>query len=602
MSKGRGLSYKKPKDTKQTLLRLVHYLGYHKWTMVMIAILVMSSSLANIYGTYLLKPIVNETILNFDLVGLGKMLLWLAIIYGVGALSTLGYNQLMVRVAQSIISQIRRELFTHVQQLELRYFDQHTVGEIMGYFTNDIDTVSDALNNSFTLLIQSFTVTVGTLVMIVVLDWKLSSVVFICLGFMLVYVLFNSRRSRLNFRSQQKAMAKLNGYIEEIVSGQRVSRVFNHEAQDLERFSDLSAQLREASTKAQTYSGRLVPVIVSISYINYALSAMIGGLFALSGLMSVGTLTAYLVYVRQSAMPLNQFSNNINFILVALAGAERIFEVLDLVPEADEGYYGLVERDHQWYWAYHDEEIPLKGHVSFDSVSFGYSKKKKTLDEISLYAYPGEKVAFVGSTGAGKTTIINLISRFYEIDEGQIIVDGLDSKNIRKADLRRALGMVIQDTHLFTGTIAENIRYGRLDASDADIIDAAKLANADSFIRRLPDGYQTFLENDGGNLSQGQRQLLSIARTAIANPPILILDEATSSIDTRTEKLIEKGMDRLMEGRTVFVIAHRLSTVRHSDVILVLEHGVIIERGNHEELLQQQGVYYQLYTGKTELS
>lgn len=603
MSRGRAMGYKKPKDTKKTLRILIHYLGFHRWTVLLVSILVITSSLANVLGTYMLKPLVNDYIIPMDIPGLIRGLIVLGIIYAVGALSTLGYNQLMVGVAQKVIARIRKDLFAHVQTLPLSFFDGMTHGELMSYFTNDVDTISDALNNSFTLLIQSLTVTTGTLLMIIVLNWQLSIVVFVSLGFMLIYVNYNSRKSRINFREQQKNMANLNGYIEEIISGQKVSRVFNHEQQDFEKFTELSANLRDASARAQTYAGRLVPVIVSISYINYSLSAAIGGLFAISGLMSVGSLTAYLVYVRQSAMPLNQFSQQINFILIALAGAERIFSIMEIEPESDQGKTVLEATGKEsWMWKSSTVNTPLQGKVVFDHVSFGYQSNRYVLEDISLFAKPGQKVALVGSTGAGKTTIINLITRFYEINAGTIFYDGIPLTDIQKDSLRHSLGMVNQDTHLFSGTIMDNIRYGKLDASDEEVIEAAKLANADSFIRRLPQGYHTALSNDGANLSQGQRQLLSIARTALADPPVLILDEATSSIDTRTEKLIERGMDRLMNNRTVFVIAHRLSTVRNSDAILVLEHGHIIERGSHEELLQQKGRYYQLYYGLSELS
>ncbi len=603
MSRNRMAGYKKPQDTGKTLRILIHYLGFHRFTVIVVAVLVILSSLASVFGTYLLKPIVNDYIMVQDIAGLIQMLGFLGVIYGVGALSTLGYNQLMVGVAQKVIARIRKDLFEHTQSLPMSFFDGMTHGELMSYFTNDVDTIADALNNSFTLLVQSLTVTVGTLVMIVVLSWQLSLVVFASLFLMLVYVRYNSKKSRENFRRQQKAMASLNGYIEEIMTGQKVSRVFNHEVQDFDAFTQYSDALRSSATKAQTYAGRLVPVIVSISYMNYSLSATIGGLFAISGLMSVGSLTAYLVYVRQSAMPLNQFSQQMNFILIALAGAERIFNLMEMESEVDEGQVTLSKTgDESWTWTVDQQSTPMAGKVVFDQVSFGYEPKRMILKNISLFAKPGQKVALVGSTGAGKTTIINLISRFYEISKGSIFFDGIDLRQMEKSSLRSSLGMVNQDTHLFSGTIADNIRYGRLEATDDDVVAAAKLANADSFIRRLPQGYQTLLNNDGANLSQGQRQLLSIARTAIADPPVLILDEATSSVDTRTEKLIEKGMDKLMQGRTVFVIAHRLSTVRNADAILVLEHGEIIERGNHDELLELKGRYYQLYYGLSELS
>ena len=446
-------------------------------------------------------------------------------------------------------------------------------------------------------------------------------IVFVFLGFMMAFIRFNGRRSRKYFTRQQKYLGSINGFVEEMVAGQKVEKVFNHEPQDFEEFCRRNEAYRKASTKALTYSGMTIPTIVSLSYVNYAVSACVGGLFAMAGLTDLGTVASYLVYVRQSAMPMNQFTQQINFLLAALSGAERIFEMMNEEPEVDEGRVtlcnvrenadgALSECDgyspkHAWKVPSADGSsftlVPLKGDVRFEHVVFGYTPETKVLNDISLYAKPGQKIAFVGSTGAGKTTIINLINRFYEIGGGRITYDGIDIRNIRKDDLRRSLSVVIQDTHLFTGTIADNIRYGRLDATDEDVKAAAKVANAHSFIRRLPDGYNTVLHSDGGNLSQGQRQLLAIARAAISRPPVLILDEATSSIDTRTEKLIEKGMDALMDGRTVFVIAHRLSTVRNSKAIMVLEKGSIIERGSHEELLEQQGRYYKLYTGQFEL-
>lgn len=632
----RTSSYKRPKNTKKALRQMFGYLGRHKKSMAVIAVLVAVSALANIYGTYLLKPVINTYVLKKDVPGLIRMICFMGVMYGIGALACFGYNQLMVHTSQTVVKEIRADLFAHVQKLPLKYFDAHTHGELMSRFTNDVDTISEALNNSFAMLIQSFITVTGTIVMLLVLDARLSLIVFAFLFLMALYIRHNGKLSKKYFSEQQENLAKINGFVEEMVAGQKVEKVFNHEPQDFEEFCRRNEALRIASTKALTYSGMTVPTVVALSYINYAVSACVGGLFALSGLTDLGTLASYLVYVRQSAMPMNQFTQQINFLLVALASAERIFEMMQEAPEQDEGTVTLChvrEREDgslqeceeycgrfAWKVPHLTESgkipdrrelaqaksviyslVPLKGDVRFEEVVFGYTPEKMILNGISLYAKPGQKIAFVGSTGAGKTTIINLINRFYEINGGRILYDGIDIRDMKKDDLRRSLSMVIQDTHLFTGTISDNIRYGRLYAPEEDVRAAARVANADSFIRRLPNGYDTMLEGDGANLSQGQRQLLAIARAAISRPPVLILDEATSSIDTRTEKLIEQGMDALMEGRTVFVIAHRLSTVRNSRAILVLEKGHIIERGSHEELLEQKGRYYQLYTGQTEL-
>lgn len=633
----RTTSYKRPKNTKKTLLQMFSYLGRHKKIMAAIAVLVAVSALANIYGTYLLKPVINTYVLQKDVPGLIRMILFMGVMYAVGALACFGYNQLMIRTSQTVVKEIRADLFSHVQKLPLKYFDAHTHGELMSRFTNDVDTISEALNNSFAMLIQSFITVSGTIIMLLVLDARLSLIVFFFLFLMVLYIRHNGKLSKKYFSEQQAHLGSINGFVEEMVAGQKVEKVFNHEPQDFEEFCRRNEALREASTKALTYSGMTVPTVVALSYVNYAVSACVGGLFALSGLTDLGTLASYLVYVRQSAMPMNQFTQQINFLLVALASAERIFEMMNEEPEEDEGTVtlcnvrkredGTLEECEEycglfaWKVPYLSENsghiptkqelrdaqgvtyslVPLKGDVRFHDVVFGYVPEKTILNGISLYAKPGQKIAFVGSTGAGKTTIINLINRFYEISGGTILYDGINIRDMKKDDLRRSLSMVIQDTHLFTGTISDNIRYGRLYASEEDVREAAKIANADSFIRRLPKGYDTMLEGDGANLSQGQRQLLAIARAAISRPPVLILDEATSSIDTRTEKLIEQGMDALMDGRTVFVIAHRLSTVRNSKAIMVLEKGTIIERGSHEELLEQKGRYYQLYTGQFEL-
>ena len=623
-------NYNRPKNTRRTLMQMLSYLGRHKWYMLMIALLVTVSASASILGTYLLKPVINNYIIPGDIPGLVKMLILMGILYLCGALSCYAYNQMMVHISQQVVSEIRSDLFVHTQRLPLTYFDAHTHGELMSRFTNDVDTISEALNSSFAMMIQSFITITGTLAMLLILSLKLSLIVMVFLALMILFIRFNGRRSKKYFVQQQKYLGSINGFVEEMVAGQKVEKVFNHEAQDYEKFCRRNEAFRAAATKALTYSGMTVPTIVSLSYINYALSACVGGLFALAGLTDLGTLASYLVYVRQSAMPMNQFTQQINFLLAALSGAERIFDMMNEGQESDEGSVTLCNvavdgngemkecagftQDFAWkvpagVTVFTDADnsgqafrlVPLKGDVRFNQVVFGYTPEKTILNGISLYAKPGQKIAFVGSTGAGKTTIINLVNRFYEINSGSITYDGIDIRDIKKDDLRRSLSMVIQDTHLFTGTIADNIRYGRLDATDGDVVNAAKVANAHSFIRRLPKGYDTVLHSDGSNLSQGQRQLLAIARAAISRPPVLILDEATSSIDTRTEKLIEKGMDALMDGRTVFVIAHRLSTVRNSKAIMVLEKGEIIERGNHDELLEQKGRYYQLYTGQFEL-
>ena len=588
--------------------------------LLLVGILAAVSASANLLGTYMIKPIVNRILEGEGMEGLLRGVALAALIYGIGALSTLGYTQIMVRAAQEILRDIRRDLFARLQKLPLSFFDSQKKGDLMSMFTNDVDTVSDALNNSFATIIQSFIQVAGTLCLLFVLNYRLSFLVFLGYGAMFLYIRYSTNRSKFYFLRQQEALGDLDGYIEEMTAGQKVVKVFNHEAENLEGFRKRNERLREAGTSAQSYAATMIPAVVSISFVNYALIAVIGGIMVIAGLSDVGSLASYLVFVRQSAMPINQLTQQGNFLLASLAGAERIFRTMEEVPETDEGTVELVNvrrtdegdlvpcNEKTGFWAWRDSSlpeaplVPLRGDVRFDRVSFSYEPGQDILHEISLYAKPGQKVAFVGSTGAGKTTITNLINRFYEIRSGSITYDGIDVRRIRKADLRRSLGVVLQDTHLFTGTVADNIRFGKLDATDEEIRQAARIANADSFIRRLPEGYDTMVTGDGANLSQGQRQLLAIARAAAADPPVLILDEATSSIDTRTEALIERGMDQLMKGRTVFVIAHRLSTVRNADIIIVLEHGQIIERGSHRELLAMKGEYYRLYHGMFELS
>ena len=599
----RQLSAKKPKNLAYTLRTLLSYMGRHRYLLLVVAVLVTVSALCNLLGTYMIRPVVNN-LATGGMASLFKGVALTAGIYLTGALSAYGYSQTMVKAAQKVLFDIRRDLFAHLQTLPLRFFDTRRHGDVMSYFTNDVDTISDALNNSFAMVIQSFIQVVGTLTMLFLLNWRLTLVVAVCYVVMFLYIRFSGKRSKSYYRTQQASLGDLDGYIEEMVAGQKVVKVFNHEEENLRRFREKNEALRRSGTGAQAYAATMVPAVVSISYINYAIVAALGGYMAMKGITDVGSLASYLVFVRQAAMPINQFTQQSNFLLAALAGAERVFEAMDQPSEVDKGAVELVkERDGGWSWRKPDgTAVPLRGDVRFDHVTFGYDPSHPILKDISLFAKPGQKIAFVGSTGAGKTTITNLINRFYDVQKGTVTYDGIDVKDIRKDDLRRSLGMVLQDTHLFTGTIADNIRFGKLDATMEEVERAARIANADSFIRRLPQGYDTMVTSDGANLSQGQRQLLAIARAAVADPPVLILDEATSSIDTRTEALIEKGMDQLMEGRTVFVIAHRLSTVRNANAIMVLEHGQIVERGSNDDLLEQKGEYYQLYNGMFELS
>ena len=611
-----GHGFQRPKDMKGTFKKLMHYVGRYKGSLVLVAVCLIVSSAGSVATSYMLKPLLNNYIIPGDFPGLFRMLLLMGGLFALSSLCSYAYARIMVHVAQHTVAALRQDLFDRLQELPIRYYDRHQSGDLMSRFTNDIDTVSEMLNSSFASIISNVLTFVGTVVMMLVLNPWLTLITFLFLGLMAVVVKTVGGRSRTSFQRQQAALGAMNGYIEEMIEGQKVIKVFNHEDEAITRFTGLNNGYRDAATAAQAYAGMMMPAMGNLSKINYAVTCCVGGLLAIGGVFDVGSLGAYLLYVKQVSQPVGQISQQINTLLAAAAGAERIFAVMEEQPETDEGKTIIVrvekngdtltetaERTGHWAWKKPDGTlVELRGDVRFDHVSFSYDGEKTVLNDVSLFAKPGQKIAFVGSTGAGKTTITNLINRFYDVQQGTITYDGIDVKDIAKDSLRRSLGIVLQDTHLFTGTVADNIRYGKLDATDEEVRAAAKLANADAFIRHLPQGYDTVITGDGGSLSQGERQLLAIARAAVSDPPVLILDEATSSIDTRTETLIERGMDSLMEGRTVFVIAHRLSTVRNSRAILVLEQGRVIERGDHAELLAQHGKYYQLYTGQAELS
>lgn len=619
----RKQSFAKPKNAKGTFRRILKYFKPYRGQLVLVQIGLLASVAANIAGTYMLVPIINEYIVpwignaNPDFTGLIGQLTVMAVVYTAGILGTFMYNRLMINVSTGTLLKLRLEMFTKMQTLPISYFDKRTHGEIMSTYTNDTDVMREMISQGLPSFISSAVRIVGVFTMMIVLNPILTGIAILMLVIMMLITKAIAGRSGRFFKARQDSVGKVNGYIEEMIEGQKVVKVFCHEQAVNSRFDELNETLRRNTAAASTLASIMGPIMNNLSHVTYAIIAASGGLLGVAGIIDIGTLGAFLQYTRSFSMPVAEISQQANNVLSALAGAERIFALLDEKAEEDEGDIVMVnarvnekgeleecsERTEIWAWKKPTGElIRVRGDVRFEDVTFSYDGKVDVLKNVSLYAKPGQKIAFVGSTGAGKTTITNLINRFYDIQSGRITYDGIPIRQIKKASLRGSLGMVLQDTHLFTGTVRENIRYGRLDATDEEIVSAAKLANAHYFISHLPEGYDTVLTADGANLSQGQRQLIAIARAAVADPPVLILDEATSSIDTRTESLIEKGMDSLMKDRTVFVIAHRLSTVRNSDAIMVLEHGEIIERGNHDELIKQQGKYYQLYMGMFELS
>ncbi|MEN6482640.1 MAG: ABC transporter ATP-binding protein [Anaerolineaceae bacterium] len=615
--------FEKPKNAKQTMLRLMGYLMNYRLSLVVVIIMLLINTASSLAGNYFLKPLINDYILPGNFTGLVGALGILAGIYLAGVAASYLQSRIMMITAQKTTNKLRSDLFDKMQSLPLKYFDSHTHGELMSRYTNDIDNIQMSLEQSVTSLIFSALLFVGTIVMMLVLSPILFIVTFMVMALTIFIISKITGKSAAYYKDQQRTIGQLNGFIEELVDGQKVVKVFNREENAIKEFEQLNENYREAATNANFYAGVIMPISMNLNNISYAATAVFGGILTVFGRFDIGSLAAFLQYSRQISQPINQITMQLNNLLAALAGAERVFDVMDQDPEVDDGVVSLVgvikkadgsiepntngSRPTHWAWKYPQPDgsinyIELKGDVRFQNVTFGYEPGKTVLKNVSLFAKPGQKLAFVGSTGAGKTTITNLINRFYDIEEGEITYDGINIKLIQKDPLRLSLGMVLQDTHLFSGTIMDNIRYGRLDATDEECIAVAKQVSAHSFIRRLPQGYDTYITADGGNLSQGQRQLLAIARAAVADPPVMILDEATSSIDTRTERLIEKGMDKLMENRTVFVIAHRLSTVRNSNAIIVLENGEIIERGDHDDLLEQKGRYYQLYTGQYQLT
>ena len=621
---------RKAKNPKQTLLRLMSYLKPYAPTLIFVLVCILLASIAQAQGSRALGPLVDDYILpmvesgSTDFSPLLSYLMKMACIFAVGAVAAFLYNYLMVGVTQGVQKTIRDNLFSNMQRLPLRYFDSHAAGDIMSRYTSDIDTLRQVISQSLPQCVSSIMTLVVVLWNLIDTSWILTIVMVFTVGAVIYVTKVLAGKSAGYFIGQQKSLGAVNGYIEEMISGQKVVKIFNHEEVCKEDFDKLNEELRANAFNAGKFSNMLGPINNNLGYVQYAILAIFGGLLCIKSdgrLLTLGSLMAFMVLSRSFNMPISQISNQINAIVMALAGAERIFDLMDEEPEEDEGYVTLVNAkidadgtvhecpEHTGHWAWrHPHQADgtvsyteLKGDITMEHVDFGYVPEKTVLHDVTLYAHPGQKIAFVGATGAGKTTITNLINRFYDIADGKIRYDGINVNKICKPDLRRSLGVVLQETNLFTGTVMDNIRYGKLDATDEDCIHAAKLANADDFITRLPDGYNTMLTANGASLSQGQRQLIAIARAAVADPPVMILDEATSSIDTHTESLVQAGMDALMKGRTVFVIAHRLSTVRNSDCIMVLDHGRIIERGTHDDLIAQKGTYYQLYTGAFEL-
>lgn len=624
---GRGPKGPRPKveNPGRLFMRLLAYImKNYAVHCILVVICIFITVLASVQGTWFMQTLIDSYILPLigqadpDFSGLLHAIMRVAVFYLIGAIASYIYTRIMVNVSQGTLKNLRDDMFTHMEELPIRYFDTHYHGDIMSTYTNDIDTLRQMISQSMPQFLNSIITIVSVFVSMLLLNVPLTIVTLLMIGVTLFATKKIGALSAKYFIAQQKDIATVNGYIEEMMNGQKVVKVFTHEEESIENFNRLNDQLFHSADNANKFGNILMPVNAQIGNISYVLCALVGGVLALNGIggFTLGKLASFLTYNKSFSQPVNQLSMQLNNIVMALAGSERIFKLLDEEPETDEGYVTLVrarkengqiveskERTGMWAWKHtHQADgsvdyIELKGDVVFDDVDFGYNPDKIVLHNVDLYATPGQKIAFVGSTGAGKTTITNLINRFYDIQDGKIRYDGININKIKKDDLRHSLGIVLQDTHLFTATVMENIRYGKLDATDEEVIAAAKLANADTFIHQLPDGYNTLLTGDGANLSQGQRQLLAIARAAIADPPVLILDEATSSIDTRTEKIVQDGMDKLMAGRTTFVIAHRLSTVKNSDCIIVLEQGRVIERGDHDKLMEEKGKYYQLYTG-----